>query len=858
MSIRCLALALVLVTIARGASAAEGPTPLAWTALPPLPDPIGFAGSFAGASGDALIVGGGANFPGRTPWEGGTKAWTDRVFVLESPDGPWRELDQHLPTPVGYGVSIATPEGIACLGGSNAEVHDDAAFLLRYVDGRLIRDDLPPLPRPCANASGAFLDGSIYVAGGSETPDATEALRTFWTLDLRASLDDRRWVELPTWPGPARILAVAGARDGAFYLLSGAGLAPGPDGKPRRTYLVDAYRYRPDLGWDRIADLTRPAVAAPSPAAAIGSAHLLVLGGDDGTQVDAPPDAHRGFPASDLAYHTVTDTWVEAGTTPAPFVTTPLVAWRGGFVVPGGEERPGVRSPRVALARSDPRRVTFGAWNLLTLAIYPAIMLGIGLAVARKRTDADDFFRGGRKIPAWAAGLSIYATMLSSITFMAVPAKAYATDWGFFLNYPSLLLLAPIIIGVFLPFFRQLDVTSAYEYLERRFNFALRLFGCLSFIVFQVGRTGIVLYLPALALSTVSNLDIDACILGMGLLTIALTVFGGMEAVVWTDVAQTILLLAAALVSLALIAGRLDGGLAGAWELARDHGKLFGEVSWSADLTIATGWVVFFGQLFTNLISYTANQEVVQRYLSTEDERRAARAIWINALVSFPSGLLFFAVGTALYAFYRQAPGRLDPALARTDAIFPFFMVHELPPGVAGFVVAGIFAAAQPTSGLNSVATAFVADIHGRFRPGADGRAQLRAGRVATVVAGVLGIGAALTMVRFPVESLWELFLNILGLSMGILAGLFALGMLTRRAHANGAMGGVLVAAGVLAWVHHETRIYPLLYGAIAMIACCVAGYLLSLVLPGPRRPLAGLTIFTIDRGRSGPDREVP
>ena len=573
-----------------------------------------------------------------------------------------------------------------------------------------------------------------------------------------------------------------------------------------------------------------------------------------GTQFDDPPKTHRGFPDAILAYHTVTDSWVEAGTSPVPFVTTPLVAWRGGLVVPGGEERPGVRSPRVSMGTPTPRQASFGILNLVTLAIYPIVMLGIGIGVARKQTDADDFFRGGRRIPAWAAGLSIYATMLSSITFMAVPAKAYASDWGFFLNYPSLLLLAPLIIAVFLPFFRQLDVTSAYEYLERRFNAALRLFGCASFIVFQIGRTGIVLYLPALALSTVSNLNIDACIIGMGILTIFLTVFGGMEAVVWTDVAQTILLLAAALISLALIVARLDGGAAGALAIAREQGKLFGNVSWSVDLTIATGWVVFFGQLFTNLISYTSNQEVVQRYLTTSDERRAAKAIWINALVSFPSGILFFAVGTALYAFYRQAPGRLDPTLARTDAIFPFFMVHELPPGVAGFVVAGIFAAAQPTSGLNSVATSFVADVYGRFRPEADGRARLRVGRIATVITGILGMAAALTMVRYPVESLWELFLNILGLSMGILAGLFALGMLTRRAHANGAMLGVLTAVAVLDWVHRETRLYPLLYGAVAMITCFGSGYVFSLFLPAPTRSLAGLTIFT-KQAQASPDR---
>ena len=630
--------------------------------------------------------------------------------------------------------------------------------------------------------------------------------------------------------------------------MSGVSLAPGADGKPVRSYLADAYRYQPGVGWRRIADLPRPAAAAPSPAAAVGAAHLLVFGGDDGANVSLqPPVNHPGFATDVLAYHAVTDTWTTAGRTPAPFVTTPLVPWQGGYVVPGGEAKPGVRATGVALATPASGGTSFGLANLLALGIYPLVMLSIGFHFARRKRTADEFFRGGHRIPPWAAGLSIYATMLSSITFMAIPAKAYATDWGFFLNYFSILLLAPIVIAVYLPFFRQLDVVSAYEYLERRFNLAVRLFGSASFIIFQVARTGIVLFLPALALSTVSNLDIRVCIIGMGVLTVLLTVFGGMEAVVWTDVAQSIILLAAAGLSLAILLHGIDGGLAGLVSSARAEGKFFSRVPWSWDLTIATGWVIFVGQLFTNLISYTSNQEVVQRYLTTRDEGKAARAIWINAWVSLPSGVLFFAVGTALYVYYKQHPGALDPAMARTDAIFPFFMVREMPPGVAGFVVAGIFAAAQPTSGLNSAATAFVTDFYRRFAGDrGDDRAAVRVGRVVTVVVGALGVTVALTMVHYPVESLWELFLNVLGLTTGVLAGLFALGMLTRRATGAGAVLGLLVTGVVLWFVARRTALYPLMYGVVSVVTCFASGYALSIF--GRRKPLEGLTVFTRHR----------
>jgi len=823
--------------------------PLRWQALPPLPDGIGVAGAFSGVSGDALIVAGGANFPDQPVWEGGGKRWYDTVYVLPAPDGAWRTAGR-LPHPLGYGVSLTIPQGILCIGGADADQHSAAVRLLRWNGAELAMEEWPALPQPCAYNSGAVVGRTVYVAGGSAAPTATVALPTFWALDL-----DRRelgWQVQPPCPGPARFLAVAGAQDGAFFLFGGAELLPGPDGQPTRRFLQDSYRFTPAQGWQRIADLPGPLAAGPGPAASIGRSHLLLLGGDDGTRFGQQlREQHPGFATQALAYHTITDTWTDLGQMPLGQVTTPLVPWGGAWVVPSGEVKPGVRTTAIWAFTVEPRRADFGWLNLLTLGLYPVLMLTIGWRCAGASQTGDEFFRGGRRIPWWAAGLSIYATMLSSITFMAIPAKAYATDWGFFLNYASLLLLAPLIIAVYLPFFRRLNVTSAYEYLEKRFNLAVRLFGSASFIVFQVARTGIVLFLPALALATVSDLDISVCIVGMTVLSILLTVFGGMEAVIWTDVAQSIILLLAALVALLVILARLTGSPGDWYASAAADGKFFGALSWSADLTLATVWVIFFGQLFTNFISYTSNQEVVQRYLTTRDEKQAARAIWANALLSLPSGVLFFAVGTALFVYYQQHPARLDPTLDRGDAIFPYFMMHELPAGMAGFVVAGIFAAAQPTSGLNSAATAFVTDFYARLLPGANDAARLRAGRVATVIVGILGMTVALTMVRYPVESLWELFLNLLGLTTGMLAGLFALGIFTRRAHGTGAILGVLCAAAVLAFVVGQTRLYPLLYGGVAVLTSCGVGYLCSLILPGPAKALEGLTIFTLARSPS-------
>lgn len=338
--------AALLPSVLRAAETSPGAADsLRWSVLAPLPDREGFAFPYAGVHGGALLVAGGANFPDKRPWEGGAKVWYDTVFVLERPAGEWR-IAGKLPRPLGYGVSLSTPEGVVCLGGSDVARHYAECFLLRWVGGRLERKSLPPLPKPCANFCGALVGNTVYVAGGIETPDATRALQTFWALELGAG--PRQWRELAAWPGPGRMLAVAATHDGDFFLLSGTSLAPDAQGKPARTYLRDAYRFRPGQGWRQVADLPHAVVGAPTPAATWGPAEILVLGGDDGSLVNFTPLAkHPGFPGQVLAYAPASDTWRVAGRMPVAHVTTPLVRWQDRVVMPTGEVRPGVRSPAV-------------------------------------------------------------------------------------------------------------------------------------------------------------------------------------------------------------------------------------------------------------------------------------------------------------------------------------------------------------------------------------------------------------------------------------------------------------------------------------------------------------------------------
>ena len=319
-----------------------------WQRLADIPDAEGFAGSFAGVVDGSLVVAGGANFPDAKPWEGGTKRWHDRVFVLDSPAGRWREAGR-LPRPLGYGVAVTTPTGLLCIGGSDERSHRAEVFELRRDGEHLRAIPLPALPVAVANMCGALVGRVVHIVGGQETPTATAAVARAWTLDL--DRPDAGWQEIEPLPARGRILAAAGVVGDTFVVAGGAGLEAGSDGKAARVWLRDAWAFDAAAGgnkrWRRIADLPRAAVAAPSPMPLDAAGRLLVLGGDDGTQVGVKPVDHAGFPRDILAWDPAADAWVAAGEVAEGLVTTPTVNWDGAVVVPGGELRPGIRSNHV-------------------------------------------------------------------------------------------------------------------------------------------------------------------------------------------------------------------------------------------------------------------------------------------------------------------------------------------------------------------------------------------------------------------------------------------------------------------------------------------------------------------------------
>ena len=824
-----------------------------WDELPSLPDPIGVAGPFSGVSNGALIVAGGANFSEKQ-WGEGEKVWHDRIFVLEPGREQWRSGFK-LPHPLAYGVSITTDFGLICIGGSDSRKAYKTVLFLEWIDGVIKTTRLPDLPEPRAAAAGALLNNTIFIAGGQTGSVETEVTNTFWKLELPGKKtgenkwENLQWQALEPLPGEPRAQAIAAVQDGRFYLFSGFTLELGSDRNQKRKYLNDAYCYHRKEGWKCIADVPRPAVAAAS-AISYGESHILVFGGHDGVNdhlISTLKDKWPGFSRDILAYHTITDTWVKMGTMPVGVVTTSAVSWLDKIVIPSGEIRPRIRTNRIFQAAVSPKKASFGALNIALLTIYLVTLVAMGFYFSKREKTTADFFVGDRRVPWWAAGVSIFGTHLSSISFMAIPAKVYATDWTYFVGMVCIVLVQPIIVYFYLPFFRRLNITSAYEYLEKRFNVAVRLIGSLSFIIFQIGRMTIILFLPALALSAVTGINIYICIVVMGVLSTLYTFLGGIEAVIWTDVLQVVVLVGGALMSLVIILLSVEGGTSRIVEMGLADGK-FNWFNMGWDFTAPVLCVIFIGGIFQNIVSFSADQSIIQRYLTTRDEKTAAGAIWTNAVMVLPVSCIWFILGTSLYVFYKTHPQLLDLTL-KTDQTFPLFIAQQLPDGIVGLVIAGLFAASMSTvdSGLNSTSTVIVTDFYYRIKHTDNDLTCLRLARLLIVILGVVVTCTALWMAaNREVMSLWDAYMAVLGLLMGSLAGLFALGIFTRRVKGIGALIGAVGGAVVLFLVQRYTGMHFYMYAAIGITACFVIGYGISLVIPEKGKSTDGLTIYSL------------
>ena len=735
---------------------------------------------------------------------------TDRLLRLDlEADAPiWTRTDVAVPASIRRPVALTHPDGrVFSIGGSTAAGPSSQTWTIRHdEDGGLLHRPLPPLPVPLADATGALLGDEILIFGGRNDPSGPLSTNV-WRLDPTST---EGWRSASPLPGPGRSLAIGGSHRGSVYCIGGLDR----DGLP----LHDVWRYDP------IADDWH--ACEPIPRSTIEPCGSLVgVGWDMLAVIDRGPDL--------LVYHPITDRWSRRAVPdrgpPGPQIGRGVARISDTGTRFDGETIVALYSTPVLLGLKDnPSRLAILDW--VAIAIYGAILLGLGVFCARGERSTDDFFLAGRRIPWWASGISIFATSVSAITFMATPAKSWDTDWTYFLQSLGAVVVAPFAAILLVPAFRKIDVVTAYEYLEHRFHWSLRLAASALYMLFQVGRVAIVTLLPALALAAVTGLDVVWCIMIMGMICIAYTVLGGIEAVIWSDVLQVAVLFGGAIWALVVMIQGTNGGLTGLYTDAADAGKLR-LADLSLDLTRPSILVILMGAFFTNLIPYASDQSIVQRYLAVKDERDAKRAVLGGAVLSIPASLLFFGLGTGLWSFYRSNPDELQPT-GQLDQILPLFVVDMLPSGVAGIVLAGLFAAAMSSldSAMNSVSTAFTTDWYQRFRPTADDRHRLRVARIATVGIGVIGTGAALVMVRLDDPSLLDVWFKVIGLFGSGVAGVFLLGVLTRRTGPIAGWSGLIAGTATVWSIGAFTQISGLAFAAFGIVACLGTGLLVGLV----------------------------
>ena len=800
---------------------------LVWssTILPPSPSDtagnLGLAGVYSGMIGDRLVVAGGANFPKGMPSEGGPKVWYSDVYVQDPVSG-WTCWPGVLGTESAYGVTIPFDGGLLLIGGCRAEECLSEIRLLRLdPEGRPSVEHWGELPVPLSNMAGGLIGSQVFLAGGISSMAADQkALDTFLSLDLRTG----KCKSLP-WPdAPPRAFAVGAVQsdglDNCFYIFSGRNY----QGDSPWQVLRDGWAWNPRLSeWKKV-EGDFPVMAGS--AVPFGTNHILFAGG----RSEDPSVSDNVL----RIYHTVTSSMmtvpVEDQVLP---VTTNTIRSGSSFIICSGETAPGIRTPVILKGEIRGRERHMGWADILVIILYFGLLAGMGVYFSKRQKNTDDYFKGGGRIPWPIVGLSIFGTTLSAITFMSIPAKTYATDWSYLLFNFGIVLVVPIITLLFIPKFRSLGVTTAYEYLEQRFSPFVRVLCSLSFILYQVGRMGVVLLLPSIALNVVTGLDIFVCISLMGVLALIYTYMGGIEAVAWTDALQVIVLLGAALAVVFSVAHATPGSFPALVSTAAADGK-FSLGSLRFDLRQTTVWTVLIATVFTNITTYGTDQTVVQRYLTTSTEKQARKSVYTNAFLSVPATLLFFFVGTALYVFFKMHPSELSLGVNDPDAILPWYVSLHIPSGALGLVIAGIFAAAMSTisASMNSAATAYVTDIHSKLhRP----EASLRTAKAATLVIGLVGITFALVMATWDVKSLWDEFSKILGILLGGLGGLFLLGFICPRANSTGAVAGLLTGMAVQLVVMRAQSVHLLLYSSVGFITCFVVGLLVSLLLPGKK-----------------------
>lgn len=508
--------------------------------------------------------------------------------------------------------------------------------------------------------------------------------------------------------------------------------------------------------------------------------------------------------------------------------------------------------------------------DIVVLLVYLVAMAAMGVYFSRKNVDTEEYFVGGRSYNGWIVGLSLVGTSISSITFLAYPGDAFKTGWLRFMPNYMLPLGVFIAAYVFLPFFRRGKITSAYQYLEGRYGPSIRVYAALAFIIGQLVRVSMILYLLSLVVHEMTGLDPTVSILVAGGFVALYTIIGGIDAVIWTDVVQTAVLVLGGILCLGVIINDLPGGLGQIISVAWAEGKFaptdwvdgkMQPVSWGISLRDKTAMMMLILGLTAWLNEYSGNQNVIQRYCASRNAHEARKAMFVCAFMSVPIWAFYMFLGTSLFVFFKVFPtteaAEMLTGVRKAEQVLPFFIIRYLPPGVTGLVIAAALAAAMSSldSSINAISTIGIVDIYRRhIVKDREDRHYLKVAWTFATLAAAIMIGGAIILTKAETKTLQDTG-TVIGSLLGAgLLGIYMLGFFTSRGDARAVGIGIVCTWAFTGWtVLAQYEVLPealtvpfdLYYtGLIGNVVMFAVGFLVGTFLPTKKRDFTNLTVW--------------
>ena len=477
----------------------------------------------------------------------------------------------------------------------------------------------------------------------------------------------------------------------------------------------------------------------------------------------------------------------------------------------------------------------FSSIDFIVLIVYLIGVLLIGLYFSKKDMEGKEYFKGDGTIPWWVTSVSIFATLLSPISFLSLAGNSYSGTWALWFAQLGIFIAIPLTIRFFLPVFSKLKIDTAYHYLEIRYKSkGLRVIGAIIFIIYQIGRMSIIMYLPSIVLARLSNIHVNIFIILMGIIAIIYSYTGGIKSVLLTDFIQGVVLIVGVVGTLVFIGLKVNGGFPEIFNTLFEQGKFLSsnEVIFDPNILKTSIFMILVGGGLNTFSSYISSQDVVQRFTTTTDIKQLNRMTYTNGILSIVVATLFYLIGTALFVFYRQNPELL--MTAQQDQIYASFIAYQLPAGVTGILLAAIYAASQSTlsTGLNSVATSWTLDIQNFITKDLSFKKQTKIAQLISLLVGIISIVVSIILASSEIKSAYEWFNGFIGAVLGVLAGIFVLGVVYKKATKLGAYVGFIVATIVVLALKYKllnVDVSIWAYSLITIVVTVVVGIIVSL-----------------------------